>query len=221
MAIYTVDAILKCLDKAHSNLDFPGFSKVNIHMVSARLTGFSNDHYWILLFEELVNWYGYAGIQPVLAISAFSNHSDIGNGLFTTLYLVEIENEYNYENTKILYLKIRGESLSIETELIQQYHHWNFGFNLLVHLLPKYRSKMLATEDELRSIVSHDLLKIIQLNNWHHPDVYGWNFEANRHFQPSDAKSMQMIAKFLVTGDPTLYKPCEESNVDWQKWIKA
>ena len=30
---------------------------------------------------------------------------------------------------------------------------------------------------------------------------------------------MQMIAEVLVSGKPELYQPCEENNVDWQKWI--
>ncbi|AUS99717.1 hypothetical protein CLI64_04540 [Nostoc sp. CENA543] len=221
MVAYTVHEILECLDQAHRNLDFPGFGKINIDMVSARLTGFRNDYYWVLVFEELVHWYGLAGIQPVLAITAFSNRPDIGNGLFATLYPVEIENEDDYENTNALHLKIRGESLTVEPKSIPKHHYCNFGFNLLVYLLSDYRSQMLATEQELLSIVSHELIQVIQLDNWHHPNVYGWNFAANRHFLPSDAQSMQMIAKVLVTGNPNFYQPCEESNVDWRRWLKS
>ena len=28
-----------------------------------------------------------------------------------------------------------------------------------------------------------------------------------------------MIAEVLVSDNPELYQPCEENNVDWQKWI--
>ncbi|WP_298906135.1 hypothetical protein [uncultured Nostoc sp.] len=220
MVTYTVDQILNCLDKAHGNLDFPGFNKINIHMVSARLTGFRSDTHWVIVFEQLENWYGLAGIQPVLAISAFSNRSDLENGLVETLFPVAIENENDSKHTNTLHLIIRGEALTLDPQLIERHHRWNFGFDLLVHLLPEYRSKMLATENELQLIASNDLLQVIQLDNWHHPDVFGWNYQADRHFQPSDAKSMQMIAKVLVTGNSNFYNPCEESNVDWRKWIK-
>jgi hypothetical protein len=221
MLTYTVDQILKCLDKAHENLDFPGFNKINIHMVSARLTGFRSDTHWVIVFEQLENWYGLAGIQPVLAISAFSNRSDLENGLVETLFPVEIENENDWKHTNTLHLIIRGEALTLNTQLIERHHRWNFGFDLLVHLLPEYRSKMLATENELQLIASNDLLQVIQLDNWHHPDVFGWNYQADRHFQPSDAKSMQMIANVLVTGDQNFYKPCEDPNIDWRKWMKS
>ncbi|MEH1867835.1 MAG: hypothetical protein V7K69_22935 [Nostoc sp.] len=219
MATYTVDEILKCLDQAHGNLDFPGFTNINLHMASARITGFRSDTHWIIVFEELVNWYGLAGIQPVLAIYGFSNRSDLENGLVETLFPVEIENEEDWKHTNALHLKIRGEALTLDTQSIQR--HRNFGFDLLVHLLPEYRTKMLATENELQLIASNDLLQVIQLDNWHHPDVFRWNHQADRHFQPSDAKSMQMIAKVLVTGDPNFYKPCEDPNVDWRKWMKS
>lgn len=218
MRTYTVDEILNCLDEANGNLDFPGFDNINLHMVSARLTGFRSDTHWIIVFEELVSWYSLAGIQPVLAIYAFSNRSDLENGLVETLFPVEIENEDDWKHTNAIHLTIRGEPLTLDTQSIQR--HQNFGFDLLVHLLPEYRSKMLATEKELQLIASNDLLQVIQLDNWHHPDVFGCNYQADRHFQPSDAKSMQMIAKVLVTGDPNFYNPCEESNVDWRKWIK-
>lgn len=221
MGTYTVDEILKCLDEANGNLDFPGFDNINLHMVSARLTGFRSDTHCVIVFEQLENWYGLTGIQPVLAISAFSNSSDLENGLVETLFPVEIENEDDWKHTNAFHLTIRGEVLTLDLQSIQRYHHWNFGFDLLVHLLPEYRSKMLATENELQSIASNDVLKVIQLDNWHHPDVFGWNYQADRHFQPSDAKSMQMIAKVLVTGDPNLYNPCEDPNVDWRKWMKA
>ncbi len=215
MGTYTVDEILKCLDKANGNLDFPGFTTINIHMVSARMTAFRSDAYWVIVFEELVNWYGLAGIQPVLAIYVFSNRSDLENGLVETLFPVVIENEDNWKHTNVMHLKIRGEALTLNTQSIQR--HRNFGFDLLVHLLSEYRTKMLATDNELQLIASNDLLQVIQLDNWHHPDVFGWNYQADRHFQPSDTKSMQMIAKVLVTGDPNFYKPCEEPNVDWRK----
>ncbi|MBD2510545.1 hypothetical protein H6G91_25285 [Nostoc muscorum FACHB-395] len=104
MVTYTVDEILKCLDKANGNLDFPGFDNINFHMVSARLTAFRSDTHWVIVFEELVSWYSLAGIQPVLAISAFSNRSDLENGLVETLFPVTIENKDDWKHIAVISL---------------------------------------------------------------------------------------------------------------------
>lgn len=79
---------------------------------------------------------------------------------------------------------------------------------------------MLATEDEIRAIVPIEMQQVILLDNWYHPDACGWNDSKNRHFIPSDAMSMRMIAQVLETENIDFYQPCEEANIDWRFWMK-
>lgn len=243
MKNFTTKDILNCLDRAAANLDFPGFNGMNIDMATARLTGFCNDDDWALTIEELVSWYGLNGVEPVLVISAFGSRILIQEP-FTIYYPIDyrlneiedqekifkdistaeiisgesfkIEDEVKISESKLVV--IRGEKIIINYSQIekQSLKKDNFYFDLMIHLANNYRTKILATETEFREIVPPELSQIIQLDNWHHPDVYNPNSE---FYIPSKAKSMQMIAEVLVSGNSELYKPCEQSNVDWRKWI--
>ena len=246
MNYFTEEDILNCLDKAAANLDFPGFNGINIDMVTARLTGFRNDTDWALTIEEIVSWYGLNGVEPVLMISAFGSRIFI-NEPFATYFPVkytlgelerskekdyqdmsvagiicdegfDVWEEYEQEIPDYLLVVIRGKKIIINSSEIQRHPQIkdSFNFDLIIHIANKYRTQMLATETELREIVPQELTQVIQLDNWHHPDVYNPNSEFS---VPSKTKSMQMIAEVLVSDNPELYQPCEENNVDWQKWI--
>ncbi|MBV6622916.1 MAG: hypothetical protein KI793_08185 [Rivularia sp. (in: Bacteria)] len=245
MKNFTTEDILNCLDKAAANLDFPGFNNMNYDMVTARLTGFRNDIDWALTIEEIVIWYGLNGVEPVLVVSAFSSRVLI-NEPFAIYYpvkylLSELErNKQDYQDMSVagiicgegfdvweeneqeipeyLVVAIRGKKIIINSSEIPRHPKIkdNFNFDLIIHLANKYRTQILATETEFREIVPSELTQIIQLDNWHHPDVYN---PSSEFYVPSKTKSMQMIAQVLVSGKAELYQPCEENNVDWRKWI--
>lgn len=220
MANFTTENILNCLDKAAGNLDFPGFDGINIDMITARLTGFRNDENWALTIEEIVSWYSLNGVEPVLMISAFGSRVLI-NEPFVTYFPVKYplnELEEDEESPESISVMIRDEQFMINSIEIERNTHLSdyIDFDLMIHLVNKYRAKILATGTELSEIVPQELSQIIQLDNWHHPDVYNPNSEFS---MPSRTKSMQMIAQVLVSGKPELYQPCEENNVDWHKWI--
>ena len=221
MKNFTTEDILNCFDKAAANLDFPGFNGINIDMVTARLTGFRNDTDWALTIEEIVSWYGLNGVEPVLMISAFGSRIFI-NEPFVTYFPVkypsgELE-EDDSEIPESIPVMIREEQFIVNSDEIERNPHLSdyIDFDLMIHLVNKYRQKILATQTELREIVPQELSQIIQLDNWHHPDVYN---PSSEFYIPSKTKSMQMIAEVLISGKPELYQPCEENNVDWRKWI--
>lgn len=216
----TTDNILNCLDKAAGKLDFPGFDNMNYDMVTARLTGFRNDEDWALTIEQVVSWYSLNGVEPVLMISAFGSRILI-NEPFVTYYPVKYplnELEEDDEIPESISVTIREEQFMINSSEIDRNPHLSdyIDFDLMVYLTDRYREKILAPETELREIVPAVLGRIIQLDNWHHPDVYNPNSEFSL---PSRIKSMQAIAEVLASGKPELYQPCEDSNVDWRKWI--
>ena len=57
MAQFMIDDILHFLDSQSVDGGFPAFSNCNIDMVTARLRGFQNENSWIIMFEQLVNYY--------------------------------------------------------------------------------------------------------------------------------------------------------------------
>jgi hypothetical protein len=220
MTIATED-ILNCLDKAARNWDFPGFDNINYDMVTARLTGFINDDNWALTIEQVVSWYSLNGVEPVLMISVFGSHVLINEPFviyFPVRYPLNELEEDDEDIPESISVMIRGEQFIINSSEIERNPHLSdyIDFDLMIHLVDRYRAKILATETEFREIVPAQLAQIIQLDNWHHPDVYNPNSEFS---MPSKTKSMQAIAQVLVSGKPELYQPCEEDNVDWRKWI--
>ncbi|MBF2017562.1 MAG: hypothetical protein IGS23_20625 [Rivularia sp. T60_A2020_040] len=221
MTSFTIEDILNCLDKAANNLDFPGFDHINYDMVTARLTGFRNNQHWALTIEQIVSWYSFNGVEPVLMIHAFGSRILI-NEPFVTYFPVKyplgelkIDDE---EISEFISVMIREEEFIVNSSQVQINLHLSdyIDFDLMVHLVNKYRGNLLATETELREIVPSELTQIIQLDNWHHPDVYNSNSE---YYLPSRTKSMQMIAQVLASGNSELYKSSEDDNVDWEKWI--
>ncbi|NJL81545.1 MAG: hypothetical protein HC836_26000 [Richelia sp. RM2_1_2] len=221
MTSFTTDDILNCLDKAAANLDFPGFDNMNYDMATARLTGFRNNQHWALTIEQIVSWYSFNGVEPVLMIYAFGNHLLIEEpfvNYFPVKYpLGELEID-DGEISEFISVMIREEEFIVNSSQVQRNLHLSdyIDFDLMLHLVDKYRAKMLANETEFREIVPAELSQIIQLDNWHHPDVYNPNSEFS---VPSRTKSMQMIAQVLASGNSELYKSSEDDNVDWEKWI--
>lgn len=85
------------------------------------------------------------------------------------------------------------------------------GADLLRLLVLDYREQLLATDEERRRRIKLPLKQILQLDEWHHPDLLrgGW---------PSKTKCFQMLASVLVHCDPSLYQPTEPPNTHWRNW---
>jgi hypothetical protein len=86
-----------------------------------------------------------------------------------------------------------------------------YAFELLRLLVSRYREPFLATEDELRQRIPRDLPLILQLDEWHHPDLAADEL-------PSTSETFQVIADVLVTGDSTRYMPTKTPNTHWSNW---
>lgn len=85
-------------------------------------------------------------------------------------------------------------------------------FQLCRFLASKRRAMVLATEAELRVNVPEDLELMLQLNEWNHPDV------ADESCRPSGSETFQLLARTLVTGDASAYRPTLSPNTHWKNW---
>lgn len=72
------------------------------------------------------------------------------------------------------------------------------------------RDLLHAADEELRARLTVDVPLLLRLHEWYHPN----NVIAD---PPSRCKTFQMIAKVLVTRDPSHYRPSRASNTHWSR----
>jgi hypothetical protein len=84
-------------------------------------------------------------------------------------------------------------------------------FELCRYLADVAREQVLATPQERRVSVPPDLTQILQLEEWHHPDVRVGE-------RPSDSETFQQLAEVLATGDVKAYRPTRVPNTHWKYW---
>jgi hypothetical protein len=85
-------------------------------------------------------------------------------------------------------------------------------FELCRYLADVRRAEVLATADELRGNLAPNMKSILQLDEWHHPDV------ADDSCRPSGSETFQQIAEVLVKGDASAYSPTSLPNTHWRHW---
>lgn len=88
-------------------------------------------------------------------------------------------------------------------------------FELCRFLAGIMREQVLATPEERRISVLPEMELILQLEEWHHPNV------VDDKERPSGSKTFQQLAQVLVTGDVSLYQSSQPSNTHWRNWPGA
>lgn len=84
-------------------------------------------------------------------------------------------------------------------------------FELCRYLAKIARENVLATESERRVSVFPEMEQLLQLEEWHHPDLV----EGQR---PGDSETFQQLAEVLATGDVSRYRPSRPPNTHWRNW---
>lgn len=74
------------------------------------------------------------------------------------------------------------------------------------------RDQVLATPAERRASVLPEMSQILQLEEWHHPNV------VDDEDRPSGSETFRQLADILVTGNTALYRPTLPPNTHWQNW---
>lgn len=102
---------------------------------------------------------------------------------------------------------IEYEKAGITLEEEDQINAFEF-LRLLDHL---YHDQLVATEEEIRARIPQDLPKIMELEEWAHPDVITGTL-------PGSHETFIQIAKVLETGDLSHYSPTLKVNTHWSNW---
>jgi hypothetical protein len=85
-------------------------------------------------------------------------------------------------------------------------------FELCRFLADVAREQVLATPKERRVSVLPEMGQILQLEEWHHPNV------VDEEERPSGSETFQQLARVLATGDVRLYQPSQPPNTHWRNW---
>jgi hypothetical protein len=85
-------------------------------------------------------------------------------------------------------------------------------FELCRYLAGVAREQVLATPEERRVSVLPEMEQLLQLEEWHHPNVID---DAER---PSGSETFRQLARVLATGDVKMYQPSQPPNTHWRNW---
>lgn len=218
------------LDQCAKDFTFPMLDNGVIYPVDSRMTVYRDDFRWALIIEVVGFNYrggGHYGISNCLHI--FGNCLDYPPGTNNDNFLYftansdegdafdpEFEEYLNPDTTSMLIREQKipinhdftfYQQLGIELEDPPKIMIWEF----LRGLVPVYRKEMLATENEIRTRIPEDLPLFIQLDEWNHIDLADGQM-------PSQSETFRMIAKAIVSGKITDYRPTVEPNNHWSNW---
>ena len=84
-------------------------------------------------------------------------------------------------------------------------------FELCRALAATHRDFVLAAPAERRANVLPSLPQIMELNDWHHPDLAAGE-------RVSDSTTFQQLAMVLENGDSSQYRPSLPGNTHWRNW---
>jgi hypothetical protein len=113
---------------------------------------------------------------------------------------------------------VRGGALSLAS--FEEYLHHGVEleqppgiqvFELCRLLADIAREQILANPQERRVSVVPDMIQILQVEEWRHPNVVDGE-------RPSESETFQQFARVLAAGDAGLYHPSRQPNTHWRNW---
>jgi uncharacterized protein DUF7003 len=227
---YDSEEILSQLDGCAKEFTFPVLDNGYFYPITTRLNVFRDDMRWALIIEVIGFNHragGHYGIYN--ALHCYGNCINTKPGLSDENLLnptQDANEEPTFDDEYGFYLRPEATKIRIKDTVIPVNHNCEFYvskgielseppkitiYEFLRGLLPEQRELLLATKDELKQRLTTQIPLILQLDEWHHPDL------ANDEL-PSGNATFQMITKVLVTGDRSLYQPQTPPNTHWSNW---
>ncbi len=121
-------------------------------------------------------------------------------------------------------IEIHGQKVPIEKDLkkylalgIKPREHDNpkklIGYGDIVRYFSDVNPSLVAaTESEIKMHLPKDIPKLMTIDKFHFVSAY------DKETIPSKQETFQLIAKILVTGDTTIWKPKQKANNHWSNW---
>lgn len=236
--MHTVDEILETLDAASETYTFPMLDNGYVYLAATRLALFRSASEWAMVLE-VFGFSPRAG-SPDLNIVTFASklhgrnpatdyvNADAYRGYLRghprddsrSVFPIASDDWIDGElvSDEATGLVLRGSPFAlparhayttsgIELEDPERVH----VYELCRYVAGVRRDQILASADEQRVSIGPGMQKLLQLDEWHHPDLVADE-------RPSDVESFQQLAAVLASGDTSLYRPTEPPNTDWRNW---
>ena len=224
------EEILNQLDKNTKEYNFPMLDNGYVYLAGTKMSLYRDSLRWALIIEVVGFNYrggGHNGISNCIHI--YGNCLLLNEGMNNENF-INLTDNYNHCNTfdeeEEFYLNPNCDSFLLRgnvTKLIHDRSIYNSNgiiledenkinaFEFLRLLSVNEFEKLIATEIEIRKNIPTDLPKIMELEDWFHPDL------ADNEL-PSNNETFIQISKVLETGNLNLYKPTKEPNTHWKNW---
>ena len=218
---------------------FPALDNGYVYLANTRLSIFKSIKDWAIIIE-VFGFSPRSGV-PDIQIFTFSNNlhnrNPPENHANKDYYLKYVNNNPHNESTFVYPIvnndwfdedepeivinnrlcQLRG--FKLETPNSSEYKKCDISleedtpqtFEYCRYLAHHHPDKVLANDTELRANISPDMELLIQLDEWHHPDIVDGEL-------PSQTELFKQLAQVLVTGNKELHKPSCPPNTHWSNW---
>jgi hypothetical protein len=232
--------ILAVLDDCTRAFTFPMLDNGYVYLAASRLSAYYAPGDWALVIE-VFGFSPRAG-EPDLHVHTFAaqilNRKSREDYVSDEAYAQYLENNPHNESTFFFPLSIAqsiddGECVATSARHVllrgkevplperREYVRHDIGlskpnrvtaFELCRYFAAVHRDDVLATPDEQRVNVHPRLNKILQLEDWEHPDV------VDETKLPSGSETFRQLALVLETGKTAHYRPSSAPNTHWKNW---
>ncbi|GAA3584957.1 DUF7003 family protein [Snuella lapsa] len=227
---YSAKEILKQLDKCAGEFTFPMLDNGYVYPIHSKLSAYRDEKRWAIIIEVIGFNYrsgGHNGISNCLHIFGNCIKTEPGTDNANFLYITDDStDDLTFDEEYLESLNPRAKTMMLREKEIDINHNRDFylkkGIKLedddkifvwefMRGLEPEYNMEFEATEEEIKQRIPYDLPKIMELNEWHHPDCADSEL-------PSKNETFKQIAKVLETGRTEFYKPTNKPNNHWKNW---
>ncbi len=236
---WTSEKILSILNKCTEKYTFPMLDNGYVYLAATRMSLFRSTEDWAIVIEvfgfsprsSIPDNHIYTFASKIHQRKERSNYATdefyqkylTNNPHNESRFIYPIDNEDWFDEDEPEFIGGSGYCLLREKKInfppLDEYPRKGVTleaekpqvFELCRLLAAQERSHVLAREEEKRGNILPEMKQILQLEEWHHPDVV-------KDELPSQCKTFQQIAQILVTGDLTHYQPTLKPNTAWQNW---
>ena len=236
--------ILSALEQCCENFKFPMLDNGYVYSAASRLGLYRSMEHWAMAIEifgfsprsgipdtqiytfgsKLLRSRGEKDFVSAEAYSAYLANNPNNESVF--VYPIDEGDWQDLDDSDLLAetgqaVLVRGKSLPIPSR--QEYAKYGIAlqdesrvhvFELCRLLAFSNRESVLATPEERRVCIPSELEQILQLEEWHHPDLAGGEALGN-------SATFASLATALAEGDASKYKPTMPPNTHWRHWPEA
>lgn len=219
--------ILRQLDRYAEEFDFPMLDNVYVQLADVRLTAFRSPSEWLIVFEEVCLFQSHTFMN---AVSAYGNKVEEPGAQLAVDDVItpapghpiwDDEGNFMLDPTNFE-IQINGQTQSF-TPSREDYERASLDLdsdvpdavNILRLLTAQMPDQFLLDDARLLEICGRNdasLHRVLQLDDWYHPDVAADEL-------PSENDCFRSLAKAIVEDDASSYSCPEESfNTHWSNW---